>query len=201
MESGGPPPLNVLFLLPVVLIVALLLFVFLWSLRTPRKPAGSLADAASLEESGCRHATYSPQIKQALSGADLEYVATNGGDSLARRVRRERRRIAFAYLSALREDFDRLLSLGRTIAKLSPEVVALKEAERLQLTAEFLWRCRLIELRLLLGMATMPQVAGISDLVSSLTIRVEAALKELGERAAAAAQMSSSVNRGGLNAV
>jgi hypothetical protein len=193
--------LNIAFLLPVLAIVALLLFLFLWSLRPARKSPGTLADAASLEESGCRHALHCPQIRQALSPADFEYLAALGGKALAKQTRRERRRVVFAYLTALREDFNRLLTLGRTIAKLSPQVVALKEAERLRLSIEFLWRCRLIELRLLLGMAALPQVADVSDLVSSVTIRVEAALREMGERAAAAVQMASSVDRSGLHTV
>ena len=59
----------------------------------------------------------------------------------------------------------------------------------------------MLQLRLLLGMAALPQVAAVSDLVSSLGVRVEAALKELGERAAMAVEMASAVDRRGLNTV
>jgi len=181
--------LNLLFLLPVVAIVGVLVWLFVWSLRPPRKSPGGLPEAKKLEERGQRHTTHCPQIRQALSRSDFEYLAGVGGRKLARQVSRERRRVVLAYLAALRGDFYRLLRLGRVIAKLSPEVVAIREFERLRLAAQFILRSRMIELRLLLGVTTPAQVGGISDLVSYLAVRIEAALKELGERAAQAAEL------------
>jgi hypothetical protein len=49
------------------------------------------------------------------------------------------------------------------------------------------------------GFATVPQLDGLSDLVSGLSVRMEAAVKELGERSAAAAELASSINRRGLD--
>jgi hypothetical protein len=182
--------LNLLFLLPVLAVVAVLAWLFLWSLRPPRKSAGGLPEAKTLELRGQRHATHCAQIRQALSRSDFEYLAGVGGGKLARQVSRERRRVALAYLEALRGDFYGLLRLGRVIAKLSPEVVAIREFERLRLAAQFIVRSRMIELRLLVGMTTPAQIGGLSDLVSYLAVRMEAALKELGERAAKAAELA-----------
>lgn len=52
-------------------------------------------------------------------------------------MRRERRKVALAYLSALRAEFERLLDTARIIAALSPEVVAGQEFERLILAVNF----------------------------------------------------------------
>lgn len=181
--------MNLLFLLPVFLLVGALLVLFWWAARSRRNAPGQFQQsAAGLEESGRRHVTHCAQIRQALSRADFEYLSAAGGRELARKVRRERRRIAVAYVAALRGDFYRLVRLGKMIAKLSPEVVALKEFERLTLSAQFLWRSRMVQARLLLGMAALPQLVAVSDLVSLLGVRIEAALKELGERAAAAVE-------------
>jgi hypothetical protein len=75
------------------------------------------------------------------------------------------------------------------------------EFERLRLTATFAWQCEVIRLRLLAGIAPAPQLEVLSDLVSGLSVRMEAAMKELGERAAVAAELASSVNRRGLDVV
>jgi len=116
-----------------------------------------------------------------------------------RRVRHERRRDALAYLAALRGDFQSLLRMAKVIAALSPEVAAVHEFERLRLTSKFAWQYEMIRWKLLAGFATVPQLDGLSDLVSGLSVRMEAAMKELGERAAAAAELASSIYRRGLD--
>lgn len=188
------------FLLPAFLLVAALFLLFWWSTRSRKRAPGQFK-ASGIEDAGRTHVTHCAQIRQALSRADFEYLSAAGGIDLARRVRKERRRAAIAYVAALRGDFHQFVRLGRIIAKLSPEVVALKEFERLALTSQFLWRSRVLQLRLLLGMTALPQVVGVSDLVGMLGVRIEAALKELGERAALAIEMASSVDRSRLNTV
>jgi hypothetical protein len=91
--------------------------------------------------------------------------------------------------------------MARVIAVLSPQVVAVQEFERLLLTAQFSWRYELIRWKLLMGLAPRTQLDGLSDLVSGLSVRMEAALKELGERAAVAAELASSIDRRSLDVV
>lgn len=193
--------MSILILLPLLALVVFLVFVFFWSLRgTPTKTLDQF-QAADFECAGRRHATHGPQICQALDNRDLQYLASAGGAHLARRVRRDRRQVVKNYLIALRRDFDQLLTLARAIAALSPEVVAVEELERLRLTVQFHLRCRIIYFRLLLGAATLPQISGVSDLVSHLAVRLETALQELGERAALAVELASSTDRRNLDAV
>jgi hypothetical protein len=154
-----------------------------------------------LEELGQRHVTYLPQIRQAFATTDYEFLSEKASREVQRRVRRERRSVALAYLAALRGNFQSLLRMARVIAALSPEVVAVQEFERLRLTGMFAWRYQMIRWRLWTGLAPMTQLDGLSNLVSGLSVRLEMAVQELGERAAAAAELASSMNRRGLDIV
>lgn len=181
--------------------VAALLLVLVWGLRRPQERRKLRGGPRSLDEDDRQHVTYLPQIRQALSKADFQYLRERAPGEVRRRVRRERRNVALAYLDALRGDFHSLLRMARVIAVLSPDVAAVHEFERLRLTAKFGWRYQLIRWKLLAGSATLPQLDGLSNLVSGLSVRMEAAMKELGERAALAAELASSMNGRGLGAV
>jgi len=181
--------------------VGILLLGLGWALWEPRERRKLQTDPRSLDEDGERHVTYLPQIRQALSPMDFDFLLKSASRELQRRVRLERLGVALAYLSAVRADFHRLLRTARVIAVLSPEVAAVHELERLRLTAKFAWQYKMIRWQLLAGFAPAPQLDGLSNLVSGLSVRMEAAMKELGERAAAAAKLASSVNRRGLDVV
>ena len=181
--------------------VAILLLGLGWALREPRERRNLRTDPRSLDEDGQRHVTYLPQIRQALAPMDFDFLLKSASRELQRRVRRERLGVALAYLAAVRGDFQRLLRTARVIAVLSPEVAAVHELEKLRLTAKFAWQYEIIRWKLLAGFAPLPQLDGLSNLVSGLSVRMEAAIKELGERAAAAAKLASSVNRRGLDVV
>jgi hypothetical protein len=183
-----------------ILAVAVLLFLLAWSLRAPRKRrASSLDPVASLHDPGRSHATYLPQIQRALAPADFEFLASRTSRRLARHVGKERRRIALAYLSGVQEDFQRLLKLARIIAVLSPEVGAAQEFERLHLGVQFALRCHMIRAKLLLGLAPLPQLSGLSNMVSGFAVRMETAITELGERTALATELASSLERRGVD--
>ena len=181
--------------------VAILLLALGWALRQPRKRRKRQTDPRSFEERGQRPLTYSPQIRQALAPEDYDFLSKRASREVQRRVRRERRSVALGYLAALREDFQSLLRMARVIAVLSPEVAAVQEFEKLRLTAKFVWRYEMLRWQLLAGFAPVPQLDGLSDLVSGLSVRMEAAMKELGERAAVAVELASSMNRRGLDVV
>ena len=182
-------------------IVAVLLLVLGWALRKPHERGKLRGDPRSFDEDGRRHVTYLPQIRQALAKADFKFLRERASDKVQQRVRRERRGVALAYMDALRGDFQSLLRMARVIAVLSPEVAAVQEFERLRLTAKFSWQYQMIRWKLMAGFATLRQLDGLSNLVSGLSVRMEAAMKELGERAALAAELASSMNRRGLGAV
>jgi hypothetical protein len=70
----------------------------------------------------------------------------------------------------------------------------------LRLTVRFFWRYQMVVLGLYAGLLLLPQLGGLSQMVSELAFRMEKAMRELGERAAVAAELASTLNRRGLDA-
>jgi hypothetical protein len=177
----------------------LLLLLLAWVLRDPWKQVNSGAALGSAEESGRRHVTYFPQVRQALTTQDVAFLASRGSRALARQVRKERQKVALAYLACLRGDFLRLWRLARVIASMSQQVGAAQELERLQLGLAFSWRYEMIRIKFLLGFAPLPELGSLSEVISRLSIRLETAMNDLGERAALAAKLASSLDGRGLD--
>jgi hypothetical protein len=182
-----------------LLITAALLALLVAGLRNPRKTWRKQRGNSPLEEARRRNATYMPPIRQALSSADIEYLVAKSLPELARRLRKERLKIALQYLSALRQDFHCLMRLARVIATLSPEVDPLEEFESLRLSLKFRFYYQLIRIRLYAGLVPVPQFSRLSSMLSTLNVRMETAMRELGERAALAAEMASSLEGSGLH--
>lgn len=180
--------------------VGLLLILLLWALRRPRN--NSRASAPYLErneEPARQHATYFGLIRQAMSHEDFEFLAARAPVRLVRRAHQERQRIALLYIENLRADFQRLLRLANVITVLSPEIAASHEFERLRLSIRFSWRYRIVLLGLYAGHLLMPQLSGLSQIVSELSFRMESAMQELGDRASVASELASTLNRSGLD--
>jgi hypothetical protein len=175
--------------------VAVLLALLVWTLRGAEEFQGSRAVSKPLEGSGRTHVNFLPQMRQALKSEDAEFLARVGLSKLRRRVSRERRRVALLYLSALRQDFEELMRISRIIAALSPEIGVGQELERLRLRTSFLWRYRIVWMSLWVGLTPLPQISNLSNLLSGYSVRLEEAMKELGERAAIVAEMVSSPDR------
>lgn len=171
-------------LVPLGIFVGLLLGILLWSsARRPRTrhPAPLREDCFVLT---CQHLPNLSQIRQALERADVEYVATRASRKTAKRVQQERRQIVAAYLTGLREDFDRLMEATTKVAALSPKVEAGHEFRRFRLALEFRVKYALLRVKF----ATVaPSFSGLSNLawmVSSLAIDLERAMSEVAAGAA-----------------
>jgi len=176
-------------------ILALLFVVFVWSLRNPKGhtvPSPSSAIPQDLQGS---HVTHLPQIRRALAPADLEFASKRIPREALRRMQRERRNVALAYLSALQAELQRLLRTARIVAALSPAVAGGQELERVVLTWNFLWRYRVIRLSVWAGFTPLPQISDLSDLLSGYSVRLEETMRKLAERAAMVAEMVSSLDR------
>jgi hypothetical protein len=177
-------------LLLLIFVGALLLVLLAWLLRDPRKLSNPFGDLASSEESGRRHVIYFPQIRQAIGAEDFAFLVSRGLPKLASSVRKERRRIALAYLACLRVDFLKLWRLARVLASMSPQVGAAQEFARLRLGLSFSLRYEMIRIKFLFGIAALPELGSLSEVVSRLSIRLETAMKNLGESAALAAKLT-----------
>ena len=177
-----------------------LLLLLAWALRIPGKNSRGKVDLASLEESGRRHATYVALIEQASSAGDIEFLSRRGFPKIARRVHRERCRVALLYLSQLRGDFYRLLRLARAVAALSPAVGSRQELERLWLSFKFSCRYHMIRAGFYYGLLPLLQLNALSYMVSQLAVQMETSMNELGERAAMAVRIASSLDGDGIDA-
>jgi hypothetical protein len=175
----------------------LLLLAFAWlALSGTRRKAQVVRN---ISPQGECHISNLPQIKQALANSDFMYLNEKGYPALAKRMRKERRRIALNYLTCLRGEFENLLRLARMVAVMSPNVAVAQEVQGLRLSLEFSYRYYLIYFRLVSGIAPLKAIGSLSNMVSALTIRMETAMSDLGEGAALGAELLPH-NRGGLDA-
>jgi len=182
-----------------VAIVACLLALLVWALSKPGKYKPLSDGPASLEQVGRRHATYLPLIRQALSPMDLAFLERRGSRELAVRVKKERRGAVLSYLASLRDDHLQLLRFAKAVAVLSPEVASSQEMERAWLAMQFSFRYQILRVEVHVGMLSLRSLDGLSHMVSDLAVRVETAMSELGERAALATKLASSLDRGGVD--
>ena len=160
-----------------------------WALRGASRRRTHEQGFAALERAP-QHLSNLPQIRQAMDAADLEYTRSEGGPVMLGRLRRERQRVVFLFLAAVRRDFEQSLRLARIVAVLSPEVSGSQEYERLRLSIIFHIRYQIVRLLLLTGSLQMPQVTALGQMAASLAMRIEQEMAKLGERAALAAELA-----------
>ncbi len=179
------------------LLIVFLATLALWAMRGPSRAH----DFRTLPVVEVWHHTYLPVMRQILSCEDLTYLRLRAPKSVTSRALRERRQVVLSYLQALRAEFTKLLALARVAALLSPEIDARHEIQRLRLTMQFGWRFQLVTWRVRFNFASLPAIASLGEMVSVLNIRLEAAIKELSERAALAGEIASSLDRRGLDSI
>jgi hypothetical protein len=174
------------------IVAVLLLAALIWAFRAPGRISRGNFDLNTLEQPGRRHATYLSLIRHASSGSDLAFLAKRGYPKLQSRLHRERRKVVLIYLDQLRCEFERLIEMAKAIAALSPSVGVRQELERAQLSFEFLARYYAIRLAFGWGFVPIAQLSQLSQMVSELSIQMEASVKEFGERAAMTVRGASS---------
>lgn len=177
-----------------VFLVILLSAMALRLLVSRERSGGDVTPSTSAfnELPGARHYVYFPQIRQAISASDREYLLRNASSRVARRALRQRRAVARRFLQGLRDDFSSLDKLGRTIAALSPEVSRPHETQRLLLSARFQALYALVWLRLSIGMLPLDQLEVLAGLVGRLATRIDEAMTEI--NALSAGQLAGKLN-------
>jgi hypothetical protein len=188
-------------LLSFVLLAGALLGLFSWSFYHTSRSSPLQIPAAPDAAPALRHALHFPQVRQCFSASDLAYLTVRGSRGLAKRARAERHRVAARYVKALHNDFQNLFRLGRVLAAFSPEVATRQEAERFWLAARFECRYQVVRTMLLLGFSPVWQLQRMTQMVGTLSSWLDAAMAELGERAALAMEMASRGDRGRVNLV
>jgi hypothetical protein len=170
--------------LSIVILLAIALSGVLVWLLSPRHKSSRTALASFHPDAinalpTAKHYGYFPQIRQALSAADSNYLMETAPAHVAKQALRERRAVARRFLQGLHEDFSNLLRLGRIIAALSPEVSRQQETERLILSLKFQILYALVWLRLSTGNLPLQQLEHLTGLVGRLATRMDEAMAEI----------------------
>jgi hypothetical protein len=167
----------------VILLAVALSGVLLW-LLIPKHKSSRTADASFTSKlndalHAAKHYGHFPQIRQALSAEDSQYLMETAPPHVAKQALRERRAVARRFLKGLHEDFSNLARLGRIIAALSPEVSRQQEIERLILSLKFQILYALVWLRLSTGILPLEQLEHLTGLVGRLATRMDEAMAEI----------------------
>jgi hypothetical protein len=159
--------------------ISIALFLALvWILLRPL-PERRLPDKASelnIESMFLLHCRNFPQLRQALSVRDREFLRGRLPEPVLKRWRTERRRVLCEFLEGLADDFVRMDYLARTVAVLSPEVKREFELQRLWLGLRFRVLYRLAWLRVVTGATPLAQFENVTKLVTALAGQLERAL-------------------------
>ena len=153
----------------------------LWLMRPQQHGSGSarLPLDQEMDQVLPRHYRFFPQVRQALSVADAQYLRDAAPPHVAQQALRERRAVARRFLSGLREDFSRLERLARMVAALSPAISREQETERLLLSLRFRVLYLLVWLRLSTGQVPLRQIEHLTGLIGRLAVRMEHAMAEI----------------------
>lgn len=160
-----------------------LLLLLLWVARIRVNSPGATESELrwAVEDLFPRHCQRFPQVRQALSQTDEYFLQRRASPRVQRQARAVRQEVARQYLAGLKEDFERLERLGRTVSALSPEVSRAQETERLWLGLRFRFLHGFVRLRLAEGSVSVPQVSRLTELVGGLAAQTERAMTLLEE--------------------
>ena len=167
-------------------LILLILFAFLligllaWALRPPAhqtRPTMDVFDA--LRQS--RHSSRMSHVTQALQPEDTEYLRETGQVALMQSLRRQRRRIALAYLNQLQKEFEMLLEISRVLALMSPEVLGMEEMERWKLSLAFAVNCGFLRWKLRLGLQPFSGFTLLSNMATDIARQLDAATMRIAE--------------------
>ena len=169
------------FTIAALLAVALLLAV-LWLLRPWHRAPKTRPSATDLtmERFLPRHYGYFPQVRQALSSIDREYLDKVAPREVAQMAHRERRGVARQFLAGLRQDFSNLERLARMVAALSPVISSEQETERVILGLQFRLLYAWVWLNLSTGHVPLHQLEHLTGLVGRLASHMEQAMDAVG---------------------
>ena len=153
----------------------------LWLLRPQLPPPerDRLPRDQEIDQVLPKHYSFFPQVRQALSERDIQYLREAAPPHVAQRVLRERRAVARHFLSGLHEDFSKLERLARMVAALSPVISREQETERLILSLQFRALYSLVWMRLLIGRVPLQQIEQLTGLVGRLALRMEESIAEI----------------------
>jgi len=144
----------------------------------PEEMAGRHQDR--MEDLLALHAQHFPQLRQALTTLDDDYVRRKASGEIERHLHEERRRIVKSFLAGLAEDFGRLERLMRLVREMSPTEPWIQQCQRAgsRLHFRITYRIALLVVRSARPQATN-RLARLTELVGNLSEQVEVSMARL----------------------
>jgi hypothetical protein len=168
-------------------VAAALLLALYWLSRRAKvdHDAEQLLRSLSPGEILPHHYRYFPQVRQALSDSDAEFLRSRAAPETQARAQEIRRGIALEYLGGLRDDYKKFDRLARALTALAPAANPQREMERIRLSLRFGWGWRIVWLRLWIGATPLSQIQALADQIGSVSTRLEDSIKTWQEGLAA----------------
>lgn len=171
--------MNSVFLFSLVTLALLGALYWLSRRMSTDRGAAHLLETLSAEDLLPHHYKYFPQIRQALSPEDGRFLGTRANAATRRLARRARRHSALRFMEGLREDYNRLDRLARTLTALAPSASSQREIERVFLFVRFNFLWTLVWMSLWTGATPIVQLRSLADLIGSLAARLETSMAAL----------------------
>jgi hypothetical protein len=126
------------------------------------------------------HAQHFPQLRQALTTLDDDYLRRKACGEIERHLHEERRDIVESFLTGLAEDFGRLERLMRVLREMSPREPWIQQCQRAGSRFQFRVNYRVASLALHAArLQSMNRLARLTELVGNLSEEVEASMARL----------------------
>jgi hypothetical protein len=131
-------------------------------------------------------------MRQALKSEDDEFLARAGMNGLRERIGRERRRVALSYLPPGFRRIDAHFQGDRCAVAGSRRGARVREAAS---EDQFPLEISAHSNEFVAGFTPLPEISYWSNQLSAYSVRLEEAMRKLGERAALVAELASSSDR------
>jgi hypothetical protein len=126
------------------------------------------------------HAQHFPQLRQALTTLDADYVRRKTSGEIERRLREERRRIVEQFLSGLAEDFGRLERLIKMVREMSPAEPWIQQIQPAGRRFRFRSSYRIASLQIhSASLQSANRLARLTELVGNLSVQIEVGVARL----------------------
>jgi hypothetical protein len=126
------------------------------------------------------HAQHFPQLRQALTKLDDDYLRRNACGEIEHHLHEERRHIVESFLAGLAEDFGRLERLMRAVREMSPTEPWIQQCQRAGSRFQFRVNYRLASLAIHSArLQSMNRLARLTELVGNLSEQVEVSMARL----------------------
>lgn len=162
--------------------IGVLFIALVWAGKPLRSRALDVEESLEIL-SGPMHSSHLAPILKALRTEDADFLKEQKRPELAKRLLEERRRIGLRYLRALQDEFESLLAASQMLAKMSPELIAMEEFERLKLSLRFALLCWYMRWRLTMGLPSWGGFGLLSTMVGRISMGLERASAGIAERA------------------